>query len=231
MASILDDIDRDRLFKRAEEAPTAPETTCRVTLAQDWPRAVELKWCGGFRQRETILLLHPGKTLEQPIGKIRAWFGPFDLHLDYLEMPDGTKRERLRDFIAMEITRFVLRYDWPRGNGRGLNPNMEKMGHNRAPDVSILKLDPEGKHGKPIRIYEVYKLGEFDPEKDNFKTRKSQAEIEAEFKAQLDAEREKHDREVREMRTALAALGGKFEGAVAGAVASELRHQRVPVAK
>jgi hypothetical protein len=182
---------------------------------------VELKWCGGYRQRETILLLHPGKTLEQPIDKVRAWFGPFDLHLDYLAMPDGPKREKMRDFISMEISRFVLRYDWPRGTGKGLNPNMERSGHNRAPDVSITKLDPEGNHLAAIRIYSIYKLGEFDPEKDNFGTKKSQAEIEAEYKAQLD----ERDREIRETRVALAALAGKFEGAVAGAVASELRHK------
>ena len=220
MATILDEIDQARLFKRAEESPTAPETTCRITLAKDWPRPVELKWCGGWRQRETLLLLHPGKTLEQPIGRVRAWFGPFDLHLDYQEMPDGPKREKMRDFIAMEITRFVQRYDWPRGNGRGLNPNMEKVGHNRAPDVSIQKLNAEGNHPAPIRIYEIYKLGEFDPEKDNFGVKKSAAEIEAEFKAQLD----ERDRELREMRLAVAQLSGKFEGAVAGAVASELNH-------
>jgi|SRR5580700_758010 hypothetical protein len=227
MSTILDEIDQQRQFKRAEEVQTAPEVTCRITLAEDWPRTVPLKWCGGWRQRETILLLHPGKTLEQPIGRTRAWFGPFDLHLDYLEMPDGPKREKLRDFISLEITRFVMRYDWPRGNGRGLNPNMEKSGHNRAPDVSIQKVDLEGHHPDPIRIYEIYKLGEFDPEKDNFGTRKSAAEIEAEFKAQLDMEREKHDREVREMRLALAELKGEFSGAVAGAVASERRHDKV----
>ena len=225
MATILDEIDRERLFKRAEEAVTTPETTCRITLAADWPRPVELRWCAGRMQRETIVLLHPGKTLEQPIGRVRAWFGPFDLHLDYLAMPDGPKRERMRDFISLEITRFVSRFDWPRGNGRGLNPNMEKVGHNRAPDVTIQKLDIEGNHPDPIRIYEIYKLGEFDPEKDNFGTKKSVAEIEAEYKAQLD----ERDREVREMRVALAQLTGKFEGAVAGAVASEIRH-KVPVA-
>lgn len=226
MTTILDEIDRERLFKRAEADQTAPETTCRITLAKDWPKPVELKWCAGYRQRETILMLHPGKTLEQPIGKTRAWFGPFDLHLDYLEMPDGPKREKMRDFIAMEITRFVMRYDWPRGTGRGLNPNMEKVGHNRAPDVAIQKLDPEGQHPKAIRIYEVYKLGEFDPEKDNFKTRKSAAEIEAEFKAQLDDEREKHDRKVHELALQMAELKGQFAGAVAGQVSAELNHAK-----
>ena len=226
MPTILDEIDRERLFKRAEEAQTSPETTCKIALAKDWPRPVELRWCAGYRQRETILLLHPGKSLEQPIGRTRAWFGPFDLHLDYLAMPDGPKRENMRDFISQEITRFVMRYDWPRGTGRGLNPNMEKAGHNRAPDVTIQKLDPEGNHPEPIRIYEIYKLGEFDPEKDNFKTKKSAAEIEAEFKAQLD----ERDRELREMRLALSQLSGKFEGAVAGAVATELRHSKAPVA-
>jgi hypothetical protein len=223
LATILDDIDRERLFKRAEEDQTAPETTCRITLAQDWPRPVELKWCGGYRQRETVLILHPGKTLEQSIGRTRAWFGPFDLHLDYLAMPDGPKRERMREFIAFEITRFVMRYDWPRGTGRGLNPNMEKSGHNRAPDVTIQKLDPEGNHPEPIRIYAVYKLGEFDPDKDNFGIKKSAEEIEAEFKAQLD----ERDREVREMRLALAELKGEFSGALAGAVAAERRHDKV----
>jgi hypothetical protein len=220
MPTILDDIDEKRLFERAQKDPAEPETTCRIALSSEWPQAVTLKWCMGWRQPETRLALHPGKTIEQPIGRARAWFGPFDLHLDYAEMPDGPKRERMRDFIAMEITRFVLRYDWPRGTGRGLNPNMEKMGHDRAPDVTIQKLNPEGKHPDPIRIYEVYKLGEFDPEKDNFGTKKSAAEVEAEFKAQLD----ERDRELREMRLAVAQLTGKFDGAVAGAVASELRH-------
>jgi hypothetical protein len=229
MTSFLDDIDNERILHRGSD-PTAPEEMCRVHLSKQWVRPVILAWCAGHNQgnmnppaRETRLIVNPGKSVEQPLSKVRAWFGPFDLYEKYATMEDSPTREMLRSHIALETARAVLRYDWPKGNGRGYHPDMMPVGHNRMPDVSITVLDPEGNHPEPIRIYQLYKLGEFDPLKDTFVAKKTQAELAAEYEEDL----RKRDHEASALRRELAELRGEFAGAVKGAVAVATAKEKV----
>lgn len=219
MATLLAKIERDSILARAaEKENTIVEKTCRISLAHDWPnaqkpRAIELPWCKGLGSPKTLLILRPGATIEQPLDKCHAWFGPFDLFKEYeAELHKVPTNEKLiaamRDRIASESARYLTRYDYPRGNGRGSQPDMTPVGPHRSPDITIQVLDAEGNHDEPIRLYEVYQIGEFDELAGTFQQPESQEQIESRFQAQL----LEKDREVAAMRRELAQLAGMVKG-------------------
>lgn len=219
MPGRLAEIERNQSLAQADTPTTVVERICQIKLAANAPRAIELKWLRDRLSRQTLILLQPGQTVEQPRDKCRSWFGPFDLFEEYEEaLSKGEEKvaAMLREHLATETARYLKRYDYPRGNGRGATPDMQPVGPHRSPDVSIRVMDPEGKHGEWIRLYKVYGIGEFDDLKDTFAPPETEAEIKARYESKLEA----REREVIEMRRQLSELGGMVKGLVAvGAVA------------
>jgi hypothetical protein len=221
MPTILQKIERERNLARTKESVQV-ETMVLVTLSAEAKSAIDLAWCKGLGSKRTLIVLKPGESVQQPLDKTRAWFGPWDRFAEYEVCRDEAITEVLRDHIAIESARFLNGFDYPRGTGRGYNPSMDPVGPHRAPDVVLTKLFSDGTRGEPIRIHEVYGIGEFDDLK--FDHKPSVEELEAHYQAKL----RDRDVELQGMREMLVRLEGKFDGAVLGAtataIASEKKH-------
>lgn len=210
----IEELDRDAASEQAKQFILA-ERQCRMTLAADWPRPVALEWHPGKVGQRTMLWLHPGKSIVQPIGKVQCWFGPFPVYFQIRVETDEKKKQRLRDTWKTERERYLNRYDYPRGTGRGVKPDMTPSGPHRSPDVTVTILEADGTESEPIRLYELYRLGEFDPLKDTFIQKESAEQVEARYKAEGAAMNERYEREAQEFRMQVAELKGLIGAKVA----------------
>ena len=168
----IDALEQDVLAEKSREYILA-ERQCRISLSKDWPRDVPLEWHpGGSKGQKSVIPLRPGKSVVQPLPKAKAWFGPFDVYFE-IRTADEKKKELLRDLWRSEKERYLNRYDYPRGNGRGAKPDMTPSGPHRSPDVTVTILEADGTESEPLRLHELYKIGEFDPLKDSFVTKEA----------------------------------------------------------
>jgi len=191
-----------------------PEKQCRITLAADWPRVVELPWFAGKGSRPTLIELKPGESVVQPISKAQVWFGPFAAPMEYANSVDERHKERVKMFWSQEKERYLSRYDYPRGNGRGEKPDMTPVGPHRSPDVTITIIEPDGEEHQPIRLYQLYKLGDWDPLKDTFVQRESPEELKAKFALELASVSARYEAELKEHRLQMARLEGMVSQAL-----------------
>lgn len=203
----LDELDRDTSSDQIA-AYVLSERQCRITLAADWPRMVPLTWHPGKVGQRSMIPLHPGKSVIQPLGKAQCWFGPFAASLDIRSVTDEKKKQQLRDTWKAERERYLNRYDYPRGDGRGVKPIMTPSGPHRSPDVTITILEADGSESEPIRLYEIYKIGDFDPIKDSFVAKETPEQIEARYQAELAETNERYARQAEEFRLQVAELKG-----------------------
>jgi hypothetical protein len=225
MPSMLTKIERDKALSEALAPNSVVERLCRITLSKSAPRPIELRWLRDRFSKETLILLKPGQTVEQPLNKCHSWFGPFYRYAEYesaIKKGEEKVAAVLRDHIATETARYLNRYDYPRGNGRGSQPDMQPVGPHRSPDVTIQVLDPEGHHDAPIRLHEVYGVGDFDDLKDTFHKPETEAEIKARYESKLKSQATEFLERDRERETQLASLVGQVTALVAvGAVAKK----------
>lgn len=210
-ASTLSRMDRERVLDASKDVVQG-EKQCRISLAANAPHSVELSWHGGKGSRPTMIVLEPGKSVVQPLGRAQAWFGPFSLYAEYEATHDEKKRADLAQFISTETKRYLDRYDYVRGDGRGYHPDMRPTGPHRSPDVTVTILEADGSEHEPIRLYELYEIGEFDPLRDTFTPKASPEEVAASYERKL-AER---DAIIEEHRREMAELKGIVKGAVLG---------------
>jgi hypothetical protein len=206
MGTILTKIDKERQLKQSREI-TVIEKMARIHLAHDSQRPLELNWCKGRGFKNTIIVLRPGDSVVQPVEKARAWFGPFDRFEEYEQCTDEAILEVLRDHIAIESARYLMRYDYPRGQ-KGFHPDMNPIGPHRSPDIDITILSEDGKDPDPISLYEIYGIGDFDDLKDTW----AHHETEGEIRKRMDARLREKDKEVEAMRRELAELKGLVVG-------------------
>ncbi len=214
----IEELDRDTSSEQIA-AYVLSERQCRMTLAADWPRIVPLAWNPGKVGKPSVIPLHPGKSVVQPLGKAQCWFGPFAAYVDMRTTTDEKQKQLLRDRFKAERERYLNLYDYPRGDGRGARPIMTPSGPHRSPDVTVTILNADGTECEPIRLYELYKIGEFDPLKDTFLVKETPEEIEARYQAELAAVNERYEREVSDFRMQLAELRGEIRAG--GKVASD----------
>jgi hypothetical protein len=212
MGTLLTQIDRQQSLKVAKDAPVL-EKMCRVTLAKDAKVPYELTWCKGLGHKKTLMIIQPGASVMLPLAQAENHFGPFNRFAEYtqaLEDNDERWADALRERISTESARYLLRYDYPRGNGKGYHPDMGPVGPHRSPDMKMTVIDGDGTEGEPIRLFQVYGIGEFDDLKDTFRVQETEEQIKARFDASL---REK-DAEVAAMRRELAQVAGMVQGAL-----------------
>ena len=206
----IDTIDRNDMAERSRGVVEA-EKQCKITLAADWRegeredlRVVPLHWNpgGGANARDSIIWLRPGETVVQPLSKAMAWFGPFAIPLEFATADDRRKAE-LRKFWAIERERYLQRFGWPMVGG-DQKPDMRKTGHNRAPHVVITILEADGTASEPIDTHRLYKIGEYDSDKDSFVTPETLDAVQLRHAAELAG----RDAELAEMRRGLAEVKG-----------------------
>jgi hypothetical protein len=208
----IDDID-SRSVELKSQGYIDAERQVKIYLAASAPAPIKLEWnAGGRNGRQTIIELKPGHMIVQPLGKAEAWFGPFSKPKEYAQTSDERKRESLRNLYRTERERYLLRYDWPRMSGRGQQPNMQKGGHHRSPDIIVTIVNADGTEEVPISLHQLYKIGEWDPEKDTFGIVESADDIRAKYEAKIIEERQHHDDQVSALRRELAELAGLVKG-------------------
>jgi hypothetical protein len=209
--TFFDKIDRERSLSQSRE-PKMIEQLCRIELAADAPSHLDIPWCEGLGKKTILYVLEPGKSIVWPLNRTRAYFGPFDLEDEYEKTTDEKKIKELRDIISTEKARYVNRYDYPRSR------EGQPIGPHRSPDVTISIIGADGRNEKPVRLYEMYGLGEFDDYQ--FDHKPTVEELTDKYEAQLRAKDAELEAERRAMNERLARLEGKFDGAVAGSVAT-----------
>lgn len=207
----IEEIDRESIAQQSKGVVEA-EKQCRIALSADAPRAVALEWnVGGKHGRPTVIHLEPGKSVVQPLSKAQVWFGPFAVPAEYKQTTDERRREGLRQFWATEKSRVLNRYDYvrPASVAKG---GYEPIGPHRFPDVTvtILESDDSIKHD-PIRLHELYKIGDWDPLKDTFGVKESPDEVKARYEAELDD----RDKEIIELRRQMSEVAGMVKGLAA----------------
>jgi ABC-type hemin transport system substrate-binding protein len=84
----------------------------------------------------------------------------------------------------------------------------EPTGPHRSPDVTITIIENDGTENEPIRLYQMYKIGEFDPLVDTFGNKETAEQVEARYKAELESNAAKYEEELRMTRMALAEVKG-----------------------
>lgn len=211
--TFFDKIDRERSLSQSRN-PKIVEQLCRITLAADAPEHYDIDWCEGLGKKNILYVLEPGKSIVWPLNKARSYFGPFDIQEQYEKTTDEKAINEMRTLISTEKARYVNRYDYPR------NREGQPVGPHRSPDVTISLIGANGRDEKPVRLYEMYGLGEFDDY--TFDHKPSVEELEAKYTAQLEAKDAEIAKERQEMAERMARLEGRFDGAVAGAVASQI---------
>jgi hypothetical protein len=214
MPTLLTKIDRERSVTQARES-TVIEKMCRITLSANAERPYEWSHCEGRGKRTTLQIIHPGTSIVRTLEMAESHFGPFSRFKEYMDTTDERLLDALRDRISIESARYLMRYDYPREAGEGYKPKMTPTGPHRSPDMTMTVIAADGSESEPIRLYEVYGIGEFDDLKDSFAPKETQASIEARFQAELRAK----DDMLADYRRELAKVTGMVEGLIAvGAV-------------
>jgi hypothetical protein len=194
VAANIEELLHEQTVNKANEYAEA-EKQCRIHLAADWKadeperlRNVLLTWNpGGPRGRDSLIILKPGHAVVQPLWRAQSWFGPFALWFDFEKAESDKERQHILDKYKAEKYRYLMRYGYPMGNGRGQNPDMTPVGPHRSPDVTVTVIDSEGNDLKPMRLHEVYGIGEFDKAYplESFGHRETPQEVEARLTAEL----------------------------------------------
>ena len=215
----IETIDRETIEEQSKGVVEA-EKQCRIALSADAPRAVDLNWHPGRGGHLSIIKLEPGKSVVQPLSKAQAWFGPFAVPLEYKNTTDERRKEALRQFWATEKARYLNRYDYERPTSVSKG-GYEPIGPHRSPDVTVTIIESDGTEHEPIRLYQLYKIGEFDPIKDTFGPKESIEEIKAKYEAELHSVSERYEREAIELRRQMAEVLGMVKGSMTAHGASK----------
>jgi hypothetical protein len=187
------------------------EKQCRITLSKNAPRAIPLAWHGGRGHRQTEIKLLPGQTVVQPLSKAQVWFGPFAVPIEFAATTDERRKESLRQFWATEKARYLNRYDYPRPSSVS-KQGYEPIGPHRSPDVTVVIVDADGTESPPIRLHELYKIGEYDPLKDTFGNQETAEQIKTRYEGELAGVSQRYEDEIRELRLQMAEVVGLTKG-------------------
>lgn len=137
---------------------------CRVSLAKSWPRPIDLSWKRDNRTRAQKIVLRPGKSVVLELGKAQAYFGMFTIPGMIETVNDIRKRERLAEQFKESRERAILLWgDSPKPARYGSGMTYEALGPARIPDVTctVMNADEEADASAPIRIRELYNVGEY----------------------------------------------------------------------
>lgn len=209
----IDDVDAlDREVPVAGETHEAPRL-CRIALSANAPHPIMLRWNPGkgpgVRSR---VELKPGAHCVEELTKAEIWFGPFTVPERFALTTDEKKKAGLQQFWRTEKKRALDRYDYPRMGGP--NASMQIIGQHRFPDVTVTVIEPDGAEHEPIRLHELYRIGEFDI--TPIEMPESADDVRAEYEAKIAAERTQHEQQMADLRREVAAMGGQLKGFIDG---------------
>lgn len=218
MPDVLTLADLDAQVERKEvDEVEQRQRTVRCTLAKDAHHRVDLSWNpGGKNGQRQPLYLYPGKSVNLPIERATHFFGPFAWILELSTCTDEARRAGLKYSIGVESQRVLKQYDYDRPMSKGKD-GYEPIGPHRFPDVTVTILNADDTEEAPIRLHEMYRVGEFDPLKDQLIPREAVADMKARHQQDLeDADRRAQER-IREVELEAAKALGMVKGVVAAA--------------
>lgn len=200
----LADLDANVEHKEAEENEQR-QRQVRVTLAKDAQHRLDLSWNQGgrFGKREP-LYLYQGKSVVLPLDRASAFFGPFAWILELETCTDEQRRSALKYTINAEARRILGQYDYDRPLSKGKD-GYEPIGPHRFPDVTVTIINADDTEETPMRLHELYRVGEFDPLKDQLISRET-----------IEDRQAKHEQEIARDRREIDELKGMVRGALAG---------------
>jgi hypothetical protein len=215
----IDELDRAALLEQSKDL-VEQEKQVRITLHPDAPREYNFDWHPGKGGRRTVIVIRPGQSIVQPLGKAQAHFGPFDMPRQYANTSDERLKTRIKHDWVEEKTRALARFDYVRPLSIKRD-GYEPIGPHRFPHVIVTILEPDGTENKPMDLHELYKIGEWDPLKDTFGVKESVEEVAAKYEAQLDEAASAHAKEISDLKSQFAALGSKLDGYMVGKQSSK----------
>ena len=210
----IDALDRDALLASSKDV-VEQEKQVRITLHPDAPREYNFDWHPGKGGRRTVLVVKPGQSIVQPLGKAQSHFGPFDMPRQYAQATDERLRERIKHDWVVEKTRALARFDYVRPLSVKRD-GYEPIGPHRFPHIIVTILEPDGTEHKPMDLHELYKIGEWDPLKDTFGPQETVEQVKAKYEAQLDEAAEGHKAEIAALLSKFGVLEGKLDGFMQG---------------
>lgn len=187
-----------------DEAISADEN--RRVRIQFHKNAKHKKWTfkynGGKGARPSRpIILEEGKYIEVDIKRARAWLGWFTILHDIEGETDTKKRKEMEQFFDLERVRTLNTFgDYPRP--RKVADGMDPIGPHRMPDFVVTVSEGDGEKWAPIRLHEMYGIGEYDP--------LTFVDPQAAINEELAEERAKN----RSLERMLAELTGKINGVV-----------------
>jgi hypothetical protein len=206
----VEELDRESLIDRSQEQVQA-DKQCRITLAADAKDPLPLFWnVGGKHGRDTVITIEPGKSATQPLSKCQVWFGPFSVPAEFVGA-DERRKEKLRKFWAEEKSRYLNRYDYPRPTSM-TKDGYEPLGPHRSPDVTITIIEADGTEQHPIRLYQLYKIGPWDPLKEKWANKETADQVKARYEAELESASSQYEKDKQEMQKQIAELAGLVKG-------------------
>lgn len=210
MPEVLTLADLDLTFERQEaEEMTERQRTVRCALVKTATHRVDLSWnMGGRTGVREAMYLYPGKQVMLPLDRASSFFGPFAWMLELQTCTDEARRAALKYTIKMESDRVLKRYDYDRPLSKGKD-GYEPIGPHRFPDVTVTIINPDDTEETPLRLHELYQIGEFDPLKDQLVPRETIAKRE-----------DRHKDEVAGLKRQLEIETAKAIGMVKGVVAA-----------
>lgn len=220
MPDILTLADLDANVERQEvEEIQERQRTVRCILAKTAPHRVDLSWNvgGRFGTREP-LYLYPGKSVVLPLDRASHFFGPFAWILELQTCTDEARRAALKYTVRRESDRILKQYDYERPMSKG-KEGYEPIGPHRFPDVTVTILNADDTEEAPLRLHQLYCIGEFDPLKDQLVPRETIEKKDQRHADELADTKKKAEDDIRELERKVYQAMGKVEGVVAVAKA------------
>jgi hypothetical protein len=220
MSEVLTLADLDLNVERQEiEQVEGRQRVVRCALAKNAKHRVNLSWnVGGHTGTREPMYLYPGKQVVLPLDRASHFFGPFAWILELQTCTDEARRAALKFTITRESDRILKQYDYERPLSKGKD-GYEPIGPHRFPDVTVTIINSDDIEESPMRLHQVYCIGEFDPLKDQLVPRESIEAKDKRHKDEIADERRRASDQIRQLEQEIARARGKVEGVVAVATA------------
>lgn len=218
MAAPLTLADLDANVERQEAQENEErQRSVRCSLSKHAKHRVDLSWNvgGRFGKREP-LYLNPGKSVVLPLDRASHFFGPFAwiLELSAPSCTDEQRRSALKYTVNTESRRVLSMYDYERPMSKGKD-GFQPIGPHRFPDVTVTIINADETEEAPMRLHEIYRIGDWDPLKDQLIPHETVVDMEKRHERELEEERRKAAATIDELRSQAKEALGMVKGVVA----------------
>ena len=169
-AAALDELVRGPESETEEQDDLDLARQCRIALGPQQRIPVTLTWNSGklsvsqvrsLKQKPIVLDPQKRNTVVVELWKAQCWFGPFTIPVKLKTTNDEKARQMMAAVYHIERQRALDLYDYPRP--RKIAEGVDPIGRHRFPDIVVTVIEPSGEEWKPIRLHQLYGIGDWDP--------------------------------------------------------------------